>query len=137
MCPGLTDPGYNFKSLLEITPYLEPTASGVTWSWAKSAAQKYECYVTVGYPEKAKSISDPEKLEYYNSAITVSPNGETVAHYRKSFLYYTDESWAVEGTGFYFGNIGNLGNVAMGICKSLIRPNRNISNIKLIGMDLK
>lgn len=56
--------------------------------------------------------------EYYSSSITVNRDGETIANYRKSFLYYTDETWALEGPdGFYDGEIEDLGNVAMGICK--------------------
>lgn len=132
----LTFPGYNFKSLEQITPYLEPTASGVTWLWARSAARKYNCYVIVGYPEKASSTSGSASLEYYNSAVTVSPNGDTIANYRKSFLYYTDETWASEGPGFYIGDIVNLGKVAMGICKSHTLPIETCLT-KCPGMDLK
>jgi protein N-terminal amidase len=113
----LTISGYNFKSLLHITPYLEPTASGVTWLWAKDTAQKYNCFVAVGYPEKAKGATGSALPEYYNSAVMVGPDGKTVANYRKSFLYYTDDTWAAEGPGFYSGKIANLGKVAMGICK--------------------
>lgn len=41
-----------------------------------------------------------------------------MANYRKSFLYYTDQTWALEGpTGFYAGDISGLGKVAMGICE--------------------
>lgn len=59
-------------------------------------------------------------MEYYNSAITVNPEGETIANYRKTFLYYTDETWALEGQdGFYGGEIDGLGKVAMGICECL------------------
>ena len=48
----------------------------------------------------------------------MNADGETIANYRKSFLYYTDETWALEGAdGFYDGEIKGLGNVAMGICK--------------------
>lgn len=43
--------------------------------------------------------------------------GKTLANYRKSFLYYTDETWASEGPGFFSGEIDGLGNVAMGICR--------------------
>ncbi|KAL9090134.1 MAG: hypothetical protein Q9165_005414 [Trypethelium subeluteriae] len=32
----------------------------------------------------------------YNSLVTVSPTGTIIAHYRKSFLFYTDETWASE-----------------------------------------
>lgn len=111
--------GYNFKSLQHITPFLEPTAAGITSLWARTTALKYNCNVTVGYPEKVDvSPKWPAGPEYYNSAITVNAEGETIANYRKSFLYYTDETWALEGPdGFYSGEVEGLGNVAMGICK--------------------
>lgn len=62
------------------------------------------------------SSKSPTSPEYYNSAVTVNSEGQVVANYRKSFLYYTDETWALEGPGFYDGEIEGLGNVAMGIC---------------------
>lgn len=49
----------------------------------------------------------------------VNGDGETVANYRKSYLYYTDETWAKEGGGFYHGDIQGLGKVAMGICMDI------------------
>jgi predicted amidohydrolase len=117
--PELAFTGYNFKSLQHISPYLEPTAAGITSLWARTTALKYDCVVTVGYPEKVDITPKwPASPEYYNSAITVNADGETIANYRKSFLYYTDETWALEGPdGFYDGEIDGLGNVAMGICK--------------------
>jgi len=45
-------------------------------------------------------------------------------NYRKSFLYYTDETWALEGPGFYGGVIKDLGNVAMGICELITKTFR-------------
>lgn len=119
--PELAFSGYNFKSLQHISPYLEPTASGITSLWARTTALKYECVVTVGYPEKVDLTPKwPASPEYYNSAITVNADGETIANYRKSFLYYTDETWALEGPdGFFDGEIEGLGNVAMGICMDL------------------
>lgn len=39
----------------------------------------------------------------YNSTVAVSAEGEVVAYYRKSHLYYTDATWAREGHGFYVG----------------------------------
>ncbi|CAG8958844.1 hypothetical protein HYFRA_00011795 [Hymenoscyphus fraxineus] len=122
--PELAFTGYNFKSLQEICPFLEPTTAGVTSLWARTAALKYECVVTVGYPEKVDITPKwPASPEYYNSAITVNSEGETIANYRKSFLYYTDETWALEGPdGFYDGEIEGLGNVAMGICKWPTNP---------------
>jgi protein N-terminal amidase len=105
--------------LQHISPYLEPTTAGITSLWARTTALKYDCIVTVGYPEKVDvSPKWPASPEYYNSAITVNREGETIANYRKSFLYYTDETWALEGPdGFFDGHIEGLGNVAMGICK--------------------
>jgi protein N-terminal amidase len=50
----------------------------------------------------------------------VNTEGETIGNYRKSFLYYTDETWALEGNGFFTGAIEGLGDVAMGICECLM-----------------
>lgn len=108
--------GYNFKSLEQIIPFLEPSGSGISSLWARTTALKYDCVVAVGYPEKVRK--EPNGEDFYNSLIVVNEDGETVANYRKSSLYYTDETWAKEGNGFYRGEIKNLGKVAMGICKS-------------------
>ncbi|KAK2775535.1 carbon-nitrogen family protein [Colletotrichum kahawae] len=116
--PELAFSGYNFKSLQQISPYLEPSGSGITSLWARTTALKYNCNVVVGYPEKVDVSSQwPTGPEYYNSAIVVNGDGETIANYRKSFLYYTDETWALEGDkGFYEGWIPGLGNTSIGIC---------------------
>ncbi|UKZ47559.1 hypothetical protein TrVGV298_001782, partial [Trichoderma virens] len=116
--PELAFSGYNFKSLQDISPFLEPSGSGITALWARTMALKYNCTVLVGYPEKVDvSPNWPTGPEYYNSAIVVNGDGETIANYRKSFLYYTDESWALEGNrGFYDGYIPGLGNTSIGIC---------------------
>lgn len=70
-------------------------------------ALKYNCTVLAGYPEKVDvSPNWPTGPEYYNSAIVVNADGETIANYRKASLYYTDESWASEvNRGFYDGYI--------------------------------
>ena len=111
--------GYNFKSLEHIYPYLEPTTAGTTSVWAGTAALKYHCVVAVGYPEKVDAKpTDLDSPERYNSAIIVNSNGKTVANYRKSFLYYADEPWSLEGPdGFFSGKIDGLGSTAMGICQ--------------------
>ena len=117
----LTPEGYNFRSLQHIAPYLEPTAAGITSLWARTTALKHNCIVAAGYPEKVDSSTNvkfPSSPEYYNSVIVVNEDGETIANYRKSFLYSTDETWALEGDGFYSGAINGLGEVAMGICES-------------------
>ncbi|KAK2025001.1 hypothetical protein LX32DRAFT_77749 [Colletotrichum zoysiae] len=119
--PELAFSGYNFKSLQHIAPYLEPSGSGITSLWARTTALKYNCNVVVGYPEKVDVSNNwPTGPEYYNSAIVVNGDGETIANYRKSFLYYTDETWALEGNnGFYEGWIPGLGNTSIGICMDL------------------
>lgn len=48
----------------------------------------------------------------------MGPDGENAAHYRKAQLYYTDETWALEGNkGFYGDHITGLGQTAAGICE--------------------
>ena len=112
--PANAGPGYNFKSSEHISPYLEPTGSGVSARWARHSAAKYGCTVAVGYPEKAEAPG--LDAEHYNGLVVVGSDGEKLANYRKSFLYYTDATWAREGQGFYGGRLGDLGQVAMGIC---------------------
>lgn len=104
-------------------------------------ALKYNCVVTVGYPEKVDvSPKWPTGPEYYNSAIVVNEDGETIANYRKAFLYYTDESWALEGNkGFYEGIIPGLGKTSIGICKLLLSNFVELvaNALVFLGMDLK
>ena len=124
--PELALTGYNFPTSAAIEPLLEPTAAGTSTIWAKNVAAKYNCVVTIGYPELCTdslangswdttgdrssetrngnaSHSDGSSTEQqakdvtaYNSTVTVSPTGFIVAHYRKTHLYYTDEVWAKE-----------------------------------------
>ena len=122
--------GYHFFSLEEIKPYLEPTTAGISTQWAIRAARHYNCHVTVGYPEITSGAAPTQ----YNSTVTVSPTGAILANYRKSFLYYTDETWASEGPSshehnlsnpaspdspFFSGPLGDLGNVTLGICMDI------------------
>ncbi|KAI9646411.1 hypothetical protein NHQ30_004403 [Ciborinia camelliae] len=118
--PEMAFSGYNFSSLEHITPHLELTTAGITSLWARKTALKHNCIVAAGYPEKVVPCTNERiKPEYYNSLVTMNREGETIVNYRKSFLYYTDETWAHEGSGFFSGNIDGLGNVAMGICMDL------------------
>lgn len=111
--------GYNFKSLEHISPYVEPTTDGVTAKWARGTALEYSCVVAVGYPEKTDvNLEEPKHPKRYNSVVTVDPKGTIIGNYRKTFLYYTDVTWAQEGPdGFFSGQIEGLGHTAMGICK--------------------
>jgi protein N-terminal amidase len=131
--PELAFSGYNFHSLEEIKPYLEPTTAGVSTQWAIQVAQHYTCHVTIGYPEITTATSTRPSTQY-NATVTVSPAGKILANYRKSFLYYTDETWSSEGPGdnthilsnaaspdqpFYSGPLGDLGEVTLGICMDI------------------
>ncbi|KAI1458499.1 carbon-nitrogen hydrolase [Annulohypoxylon moriforme] len=119
--PELAVTGYNFRSLRDISPFLEPTGAGISSVWARTTALKYNCTTIVGYPEKMDvSRQWPTSPEYYNSALMVNQDGDTIGNYRKTHLYYTDETWALEGSGFFTGRLpGVKGNVAMGICMDI------------------
>ncbi|KAK4993791.1 hypothetical protein LTR50_000004 [Elasticomyces elasticus] len=125
--PEMAFTGYNFPSLAAITPYLEPTASGPSTAWAIRTARRLHCTVTVGYPER--TLTTPSRN--YNATITISSSGDVIAAYHKSFLYYTDETWASEGHGFFvkplpgldrLGGLAGTGGeklVAHGICMDI------------------
>ena len=108
--PELAFTGYNHSSLSAIAPYLEPTADGPSTRWAARTAKRLKCTVAVGYPEAFEegnfnTVYDPKisatsETIAYNSLVIVDSVGDVVAHYRKSFLYYTDDTWAKEGIGF-------------------------------------
>ncbi|KEF61454.1 uncharacterized protein A1O9_03020 [Exophiala aquamarina CBS 119918] len=132
--PELAFTGYNHPSLQAIAPFLEPTAAGPSTRWAARTAKRLKCTVAVGYPEAAeegnfntifdKHITAEVGTIAYNSLVFVSAAGDVVAHYRKSFLYYTDETWAQEGQGFWAGvlPIGGDGQqikAAAGICMDI------------------
>ena len=137
--------GYNFPNLEAIQPHLEPTASGPSTQWALATARRLNCLVVVGYPEVALEPSSLPSNVYscsvfapdhagliksganHNSAVTVAPTGNIVAHYRKSFLYLTDATWAIEGPGFHAGSLPLRMNelaepllpVTMGVCMDI------------------
>ncbi|TLD23659.1 N-terminal asparagine amidohydrolase-like protein [Venturia nashicola] len=133
--PEMAFSGYNFQTLEEITPCLEPSCAGPSTQWAVNIARHYSIFVTVGYPEVAKPAdsADPtSKSVNYNSTVTVSPQGVVIGSYRKRFLYYTDETWAHEGdgktaSGFFAGPLGPLGDVSMGICMD-INPHKFLAS---------
>jgi protein N-terminal amidase len=86
-----------------IKPYLEPAGKGPSATWARETARRYQCKVCVGYPEIEEAGADPDdgldgpQATYYNSLLVVDETGEVLHNYRKTFLYYTDETWAAEG----------------------------------------
>lgn len=133
--PEMCLSGYVFNSPISILPYLEAPRIGPTSLLARALATRLGCHVIAGYPEAIPSsdppassptkIADtaPKELEGegigvgYNSAVIMSPTGEVVGNYRKTFRFETDKNWAREGDGFqYFDLSEPLGRVALGIC---------------------
>ncbi|CEJ60293.1 hypothetical protein PMG11_08873 [Penicillium brasilianum] len=96
--PELALTGYNFPSKEAIKPYLEPAGSGPSAAWARDTAKRLRCKVCIGYPEIEHSTDETESPKYYNSLLVVDELGTVIHNYRKSFLYYTDETWATEGS---------------------------------------
>ncbi|PYH88192.1 hydrolase, carbon-nitrogen family protein [Aspergillus ellipticus CBS 707.79] len=115
--PELALTGYNFPSLEAIRPFLEPAGHGPSARWARETAARLQCKVCVGYPEIETDDKVPEGLSngretYYNSLLVVDAGGDIILNYRKSFLYYTDETWAAEGSterGFHQLTFHNSG----------------------------
>lgn len=122
LLPELAFAGYNFPSLNAIQPYLELSESGPSSAWARTTAQRLRSIVSVGYAEKVHASSTSACTTNYNSNITYCPDGRVIAHYRKRFLYMTDESWCAEGgEGFYAGKFPAPVNqsIALGICMDI------------------
>ena len=127
--PELAFSGYNFKGKDEIAPFLEPSPAlgrtrdlnesafsstnhatkghteGRSLAWAREWAARLGCCVAVGYPEICSQEGDVTETKAFNSLLVVGPDGQLLANYRKSFLYYTDETWADEGSGFWQGGL--------------------------------
>lgn len=126
--PEMAFTGYNFSGVDAIRPFLEPTAQGPTAQWATKTAIQRQCTVIVGYPE-IMTERRPDGTTFtrnFNATVTAGPDGAILANYRKSFLYYTDETWAEEGfrttaTGmpFFANNVGTLGLMGHGICMDI------------------
>jgi protein N-terminal amidase len=96
VCPEMFLTGYMFTSSADIKPFLEPPRIGRTSLFCRELATRYQCWVVGGYPELATGEGEEGKPGY-NSAVLVSPTGEVMGNYRKSFLYDTDKTWAREG----------------------------------------
>lgn len=89
--------GYMFTSAQDIQPFLEQPRIGRTSLFCRELATRYQCWVVGGYPELAGDDQGEQGKPGYNSAVLISPTGEVVGNYRKSFLYDTDKTWAREG----------------------------------------
>ncbi|MCJ1333265.1 Carbon-nitrogen hydrolase [Thelotrema lepadinum] len=60
-----------------------------------------EAYIRLQESNEVKESTNLAAYFNYNATLTVDPSGNIVAHYRKSFLYYTDATWSLPSpTGF-------------------------------------
>jgi protein N-terminal amidase len=101
--PEMCLSGYMFPSASAILPYLEHPRIGPTALLFRELAKRLRCHVVGGYPERIEEEEEsqpagsaPDKPGY-NSAMIVSPDGEILGNYRKTFLFETDKTWAREG----------------------------------------
>eukprot|EP00762_Andalucia_godoyi_P005065 ANDGO_04016.mRNA.1 Protein N-terminal amidase len=111
--PELSLSGYCFSSKSEILPFAEHVDKpGKCLTYASDLAKRVGAFVAMGFVEIADNsqknngrrcddaTSESMDAELYNSMVLVDKSGKIVYTYRKSFLYETDESWALEGGGF-------------------------------------
>jgi len=116
MFPEMAFVGYMFDNKNEIKPFMEPD-TGPTFEFCQEIALKYSSFVAAGYP---RLHSDGLGTKYYNSMCFVSPKGELLATYDKSFLYETDHNWAEEGSGFVTIDIPQWKKkIGLGICMDI------------------
>lgn len=92
--------GYNFTSREHILPYICRTEQSASFKFAQDVSKQFNCYTVIGYPE---SENDSKEI-LYNSAVVVSPAGEMVFNYRKSFLYFTEDNWGCKENPNQFQN---------------------------------
>ncbi|KAJ3496855.1 hypothetical protein NLG97_g2347 [Lecanicillium saksenae] len=106
--PEMAFTGTNFGSEKDKVPFLEPSASGVTSLWARTAAIKYGCTVAAGYPESANwSTAQPASAEHDSSVIMVNAAGETIAN-------HSCGTWGMREDGFSNTVLPGLGKASMG-----------------------
>ncbi|CAB4254645.1 similar to Saccharomyces cerevisiae YJR062C NTA1 Amidase [Maudiozyma barnettii] len=126
--------GYNFMSRDHILPYTHTTKESPSFKFAQNVSKMFNCYTIIGYPE---SETESKKI-LFNSAAVVSPQGELIFNYRKSFLYFTEDNWGCSENPKQFQNfplifkkkgrrVGNMNNepidvelnTSIGICMDL------------------
>ncbi|KAI7959567.1 hypothetical protein MJO28_003358 [Puccinia striiformis f. sp. tritici] len=96
--PEMAFTGYSFTSFEDIEPFIESEVDGLSITWAKNTAQKLNCHVMIGFPQR---IVEPGVREIYNALGIVSNRGELIQVYHKTQLYPpVDPLWARPGDGF-------------------------------------
>ena len=113
LLPEMAFTGYEFESRSDIAAYVEDPVSGTTVEWAQAAARRLHCYVMVGFPMREESG------RFSNAMCVIGRDGAILHHYRKHFLYETDETWADPGPSFISVDLPDYGRVGFGICMDL------------------
>ncbi|KAF9075968.1 hydrolase [Rhodocollybia butyracea] len=119
--PEMILSGYVFEDSTEILPYLEYPRTGPTSQMCADIAQRLQCYVVAGYPERLVDSDETRNRDIgANSAVLYGPSGEWIGNHRKINLFPTDRSWAKAGVGFQtFQLPPPIGRLSLGICMDL------------------
>jgi protein N-terminal amidase len=103
LLPEMAHSGYVFSDAKDAERVAE-TDEGPTVRWCARHARRLQCVVLCGYPRlvPGSGAGDGSRAGdvMYNALCVIGPDGETIAHYHKSFLYVVDKTWATEGDGF-------------------------------------
>jgi predicted amidohydrolase len=89
VAPELAVSGYSFASRSEVAGCVE-ALTGATFQRLSSLAKRYGAYICTGIAE-----CNPVTGIYYNSALTVGPDGKMAAHHRK--VVVAERRWACPG----------------------------------------
>jgi predicted amidohydrolase len=111
VCPEMAVSGYIFDSREEIAPHTE-VADGETYSMLAECAQELGAWIVCG-------IAERDGDDFYNSALTIAPDGTLVSCYRKILLFEQDETWAQSGTERSLVSTDELGLLCPAICMDL------------------
>ncbi|PLW36531.1 hypothetical protein PCASD_06459 [Puccinia coronata f. sp. avenae] len=96
--PEMAFTGYNFTSFEDVEPFIESEIDGISITWAKNTAQRLNCHVMIGFPQR---IPEPGTRQIYNALGIVSNLGQLITVYHKTQLYPpVDPLWARPGEGF-------------------------------------
>ncbi|KAA1108296.1 Carbon-nitrogen hydrolase [Puccinia graminis f. sp. tritici] len=125
MLPEMAFTGYSFTSFEDVVPFAE-SEDGISITWAKKTAQKLNCHVMLGFPQR---IQRAGVRQVYNALGIVSNQGELIKVYHKTQLYPpVDDLWAKPGEGFLVidlniarlnGESGKPVKCCIGICMDL------------------
>jgi protein N-terminal amidase len=109
LLPEMAFSGYCFDDVADVSRVAE-TDDGPTVRWCAKHAARLGCTVLCGYPRRVpgakirhdekNGAADADADALYNALVAVGPDGTTLTHYHKSFLYVVDKTWADEGSGF-------------------------------------